>query len=288
MTIIRSAVMGFCSGVQRAVVLLEKAAEQGRMQGIPVYTIGPLIHNEVFLASAEKKGVVTIYSPEGVTPGIAVIRAHGIPPEMRESFSKAGFTLVDGTCSRVRRSQRLVASYTEEGSTVLIAGDAGHGEVVSLVGFAKPPGVVHVIQECFDISSVKLGKRVLLIAQTTFSSEQYQNLQGYLSDRAGSLGVEETQIFDSICPATKKRQEALISLTKHVHGVIVVGGKDSANTNRLFEIVEERNIPAWHITDADEVTDEMTSFDVLGVTAGASTPDWVIDEVISRLRGERT
>ncbi len=282
MTIIRSTVMGFCSGVQRAVELLELAVSRGKEENLPVYTIGPLIHNEQFLELQQKKGVAVIRRPDEHTPGIAVIRAHGIPPEERRAFADAGYTLIDGTCPRVRRSQQLVFSYAQKGYDVVIAGDRNHGEVVSLKGFAENTSGVYVVRECDELDDIQLDKKVLLIAQTTFSREMYLDIQKCLAD---TEGAEELEIIDSICPATKKRQEALIGMTENVDAVIVVGGKESANTRRLYDIALERGIQAWLISGADDIIDEMRCGEIIGITAGASTPEWVVDDVISRLKG---
>lgn len=275
--------MGFCSGVRTAVEMLEQAVSQGSREARPVYTIGPLIHNEQFLTYASAKGVRVIESPEDAPPGIAVVRAHGIPSADRQRFIDAGFTLLDGTCVRVKRSQRLVQQYTRQGTSVLIAGDEQHGEVVSLQGFAIPPGRVHVVKSTADIVSLRLDASVLLIAQTTFSRESYREIQEYVQDHKEELGIHTLEIVDSICPATKKRQEALKSLAEKTDGVVVIGGKHSANTRRLYELVREMGKPAWLVSQAQEITETMKSLNSVGLTAGASTPQWIIEDIAAEL-----
>ncbi len=286
MRIIRSRVMGFCSGVKRGVDLLEEGIRLGAEKKLPVYTIGPLIHNEEFLRFAQQQGVRVIDSPGDAPPGIAVVRAHGIPRALGDAFLSRGFILLDGTCIRVHRSQRLVEQYSSEGSTVVIAGDAGHGEVISLVGYAHPPGKCYVVKVPRDAADIPFHGKVLLLAQTTFSKSQYEAVRDELALHGKAYGITYLEVIDSICPATKSRQQALEELTGVVDAVIVVGGKHSANTVRLFERSRLLGKPSWLISGADEVTREMKQFDVIGLTAGASTPDWVIDYVVRQLEKE--
>jgi len=288
MTIIRSPVMGFCSGVQNSVDLLEKGISRGIREGKPVYSIGPLIHNEQYLDSLKGRGVRIITSPEEAPPGVAVIRAHGISPQLHHAFIEAGFTLLDGTCGRVKRSQQLVAQSTSNGMDVIIAGDAQHGEVSALIGHASSQNMVHVVgrpKELRDYAGK--GRSVLLIAQTTFSREVYRSIEETLREKKHQLGITHIETADSICPATRIRQEALTELVQQVEGVVVVGGKDSSNTKRLYEHVCRMGIPAWHISHKDEVNISMTQLDTIGITAGASTPSWVVDDVVKRLQEGR-
>ncbi len=285
MKIIRSNVMGFCSGVQNAIVRVNEAIDLAESRGLPIYTIGPLIHNDQYLSYLERHGVKIVESPEEAEPGIAVIRAHGIPQKMREEFEKRGYHLLDGTCPRVIRSQRIVSKCSDEGETVVLVGDPGHGEVFAVAGAAGGPGRVIIIHEEKDISRIPLEAHMTILSQTTFSKDRFISIAGKLKQTLEQCGGE-LEIIQSICPSTKNRQQALQTLCETVDAIIVVGGKNSSNTKRLFELAGSCCRWVWHINSPDEVTQEMCGFDVIGITAGASTPDWLvvsIEEHISTL-----
>lgn len=286
MEIILSQVMGFCAGVRKAVALLEQALEEGSRKNLPVYTIGPLIHNEQYLESVKKRGVHIIDSPDDAEPGIAVIRAHGIPPSLYEAFERAGFQLYDGTCSRVLRSQLLVEKYAQKGWTVLIAGTREHGEVQSIIGHAGEADTVYIIDSPDELSQITVGPAVLLLAQTTFPHSRYSEIRQQLRDLSETLGVTTLEVVDSICPATKLRQDALKDMLTRVDAVVIVGGKSSANTRVLYQRAVQAGVTAWHISGSDEISDAMRTIPRIGITAGASTPEWVIDDVVESLQRE--
>lgn len=290
MIIRRSEVMGFCSGVNRAVELLEKAIARGEQEGLPVYSIGLLIHNQRFLDHMGERGVSIIRKPEEAPPGIAVIRAHGMDPELRESFRKAGFQLVDGTCGRVKRSQQMVEKYSKQGWAIVIAGDEGHGEVKSILGHVMHEEA-YVIKDLQEIQKLAIGEDgqrehqpVFLIAQTTFSPYIYAEIQNAMQKSCEDAGCS-FETIDTICSATMMRQEALKKLCDSVDAVVVIGGKASANTRRLYERALSCGKAAWHISGAGEIPEEVFKYSRVGVTAGASTPAWIIDEVTNRLAG---
>ncbi len=286
MVIIRSEVMGFCSGVQSAVKKTYEAVELGARTGRPVYTIGPLIHNEVFLGRLkEEKGVTVIGRPEDAPPGIAVIRAHGIPSAQRELFERAGFELIDGTCRRVTRSQHLVRRSAQEGRQIIIAGNPDHGEVQAIVQEVPHYRSIRIIKSAAEIDrSVSTEIDTVLLSQTTFSAEEYRSASRALQQLFASSGSSAAlQIVDSICPATMLRQEALRKLMDTVDAVLVIGGHQSANTRRLFEMAIETGKRAWHIAGIGEINPDIFSCSTVGITAGASTPEWLIDEVVEVL-----
>jgi 4-hydroxy-3-methylbut-2-en-1-yl diphosphate reductase len=286
MVIIRSEVMGFCSGVQSAVKKTYEAVELGERTGRPVYTIGPLIHNEVFLSRLkEEKGVTVIHRPEDAPPGIAVIRAHGIPSSQRELFEKAGFELIDGTCRRVTRSQHLVRRSAQEGRQIIIAGNPEHGEVQAIVQDVPHYRDIRIIKGAAEIDgSVSVKTDTVLLSQTTFSAEEYRSVSRAIQRLFSSAGSSAAlQIIDSICPATMLRQDALRRLIDTVDAVLVIGGHQSANTRRLFEMALETGKPAWHIAGVEEISPEIFTCGTVGITAGASTPEWLIDEVVEVL-----
>ncbi len=282
MILVRSSVMGFCSGVQSAVNKVQEAVSLGKEMHLPVYTIGPLIHNANYLAYLERQGVRVISVPEEAPPGIAVIRAHGIPKSLRTAFELAGYTLIEGTCPRVLRSQRIVRSYAEKQWQVVLAGDPDHGEVHAVAGEAGDPSLVAIVHTADDVRTILLDRPVVLLSQTTFSAAMFEKIAGVLEARVRQAGGV-IEIIKSICPSTSNRQDALKDLGEKVDAIIVIGGKDSSNTKRLHELALSVGKPAWHINDVSEVKPEMCAVPRLGITAGASTPEWLIEQIEDRL-----
>lgn len=286
MIILRSEVMGFCAGVRTAVQKVYDAVDLGRRTERKVYTIGPLIHNEEFLRHLrEENGVEVIESPENALPGIGVIRAHGITKAERKAFEEAGFELVDGTCVRVQRSQKLVSQYAAKGWQIIIAGDPSHGEVKAILGEIPAYEDAYIITDAEQaVRIIDLSKNVLLLSQTTFSAEGYAEITARLRElfleSASSL-----EIVESICPSTRSRQNALRDLMEKSDAILVIGGRNSANTRRLFQLSLEAGKPAWHIAGIEELDAvAISTYGTIGITAGASTPEWLIDEVIDVLR----
>jgi len=289
----RADILGFCMGVKRAMGMTLALAAKN--PGVRIRTIGPLIHNPVALAWLAERGVEVLEDAETVTrtavteaggvaadreaagpaPGILVIRAHGIAPAMRESLASGGARIVDATCPRVLRSQKIAEEYSAKGFQVIIVGDKSHGEVQGIRGYAEGATVISSYEEAEALAVPSL---VAVIGQTTFSKSEYRRICSLIRERNG-----EAVIFRSICPATEQRQKALSRLIAEVDGVVVVGGRNSANTTRLFQTAAASGKPAWFVESAAEI-DRNERFPVrVGLTAGASTPDWVIDEVEERI-----
>lgn len=303
MRVERAAVLGRCTGVRRAVDLaLRTAAEAaaGGDSGGParrVYTLGPLIHNPQAVAELEARGVHALAESElddRIAGAAVVIRAHGVPPKLREKLLERGATIVDATCPRVLASQRRAARFAEAGYTVVIAGDAGHGEVTGVAGYALGPdgesaAVVvgspeeaRAVEPRAAVEPREPGGRerpVALIAQTTIKREEYEAIRTVLERRFPGL-----EVVDSICPCTDERLTALAELADRVEAIVVVGGRNSANTTRLFLSAKALR-PAWLVETAEELPDEAFGYELVGLTAGASTPDSLIDEVEAALLG---
>lgn len=280
MQIERARVMGRCMGVRRAEELALAAAAEAARTGKRVFTLGPLIHNAQAVAALKAAGVGVLEPdtlpslPAGALSGaVIVIRAHGVAPESFRQLEALGAEVVNATCPRVLASQRRARKYFEDGKLVVIAGDAHHGEVTGILGNAPGALVAGSSGEAAAVAaSVAAGTAVALIAQTTIRREEYEAIK---SAFAGT----DFEHFDSICPATSERQEAVAELVLRVDAVIVVGGKDSANTVRLFRSAQASGKPAWHVETAEELPDEVLGFSRVGLTAGASTPDSLVDEV---------
>ncbi len=278
--IIRADIMGYCMGVRRAV----EAAEQALLDNPrrPVYTYGPLIHNPSALERLAAAGVV-VSGPGGVAlpadfaGASVVVRAHGIPPVERAELGRRHAHIVDATCPRVLSSQKRARSYFEKGYTVILAGDRDHGEITGIAGYA--PGCI-VLENARDAEKLAVWPaKAVLISQTTIKQSEYDAIAAVLASR-----IPELTVLNTICPATQERQRALEALSGQVDGIIVVGGRDSANTRRLFNTACELTAHAWHIETPDEIPQEAFSLACIGITAGASTPDEVIDAVEQALQ----
>jgi 4-hydroxy-3-methylbut-2-en-1-yl diphosphate reductase len=293
MTVKRAAVLGRCMGVRRAVELAQDTARrearpaEGGLDGRRpiVYTLGPLIHNPQAVKELADEGVVALSEAElelrdadGV-PKVAgkavVIRAHGVPPQLRERLAALGARVVDATCPRVLASQRRARDFALRGYTVVIAGDLGHGEVTGIAGYA--PGSV-VVGGPDEARSIELHAPVALIAQTTIKREEYEAIRDALAERFPGL-----EVVDSICPCTGERLAALEELAAEVDAIVVVGGRNSANTARLHSSALGLGKAAWLVETAAELPPEAFAYERVGITAGASTPESLIDEVEARL-----
>lgn len=285
MEVIRASVMGFCMGVRRAVEKAEQAlADCGPSAGGEgrVCSLGPLIHNPTVLAGLERRGL-TVLSPDaasfgGLEGASVVIRAHGTTPQVTAALEQAGARVIDATCPKVHLSQKRVREWSGRGYAVVIAGDRNHGEVTSVSSFAGEGGRVFVVQDADEAGKLASGgslpDKTVLIAQTTFSPSEFARINEVLRERVAGLVV-----FDSICSATMERQDALVELAGKVDGIIVIGGRSSANTRRLYERAKSLVPLADLIEDASVIRGEFFALPRVGITAGASTPEAVIKDV---------
>ena len=297
--VIRADVLGYCMGVKMAVEAVRRALAQSPHR--PVYTYGPLIHNAAALEGLAALGVEILEPlPQGGGAGepaagnkaggfspipddfggrSVVIRAHGIPPVELAALKERGARIVDATCPRVLSSQRLAAKFAGEGAAVILAGDARHAEIAGIAGFA--PGCT-VLESAADAERFVRSRNVLgeaaLIGQTTIRQSEYDAIAKILAERIPRLTVCPT-----ICPATEERQAALARLASVADGIVVIGGRNSANTKRLFAAARSLTPHAWLIESADELPAEVSSIKCVGLAAGASTPDEIIDEVENML-----
>jgi len=266
---------GFCMGVQRAMNILLDAAN---IKDGPVYTLGPLIHNPQVIEALGRKNVRIIQDVSEASSGTVVVRAHGVPPDTRRQIERTQLTLCDATCPIVTRAQSLARAHAAQGYTVIIAGDAEHPEVIALMGFAGERGVVVSSPE--DIAKLPPYGDVCLIAQTTQNAELYAELAERV--RAKYPGAA---VFDTICDSTHRRQLELRQMAKQVDLMVVVGGKESANTRRLAEIARQEGVRAIHVETEEELNSaEFRDVNLVGVTAGASTPNWVITRIVEAIR----
>ena len=271
-------ISGYCMGVRRAV---EMALEALHSRQGPIYSYGPLIHNPQAMALLESKGLITIAQGiegmEGINGGSVIIRAHGVPPQERQALEERGLDIIDATCPRVIRVQAIIKRHTNLGYSTLIWGNENHPEVIGLLGHADGRGLV--IQEPEEVAGLPDLDRVILVAQTTQNLQKAPEIQEAVLAR-----WPEALIFDTICGATQRRQDEVRRLAHEVQVMVVVGGHDSGNTRRLAAVAEAEGLKTIHVETEDELDpDFVGAADVVGVTAGASTPNWMIKRVMRKL-----
>ena len=281
MKIIRASVLGFCFGVRRAVELAEKALSEN--PGKKVYSLGPLIHNENALRALEEKGLHILEESdiaELEEGSVVIIRAHGVAPSVTDALEKRACRIIDATCPRVKASQKMVERYSSENDYVVLTGDRNHGEVIGIAGYAGEN--FSQLQDFAEAEKFEIAgaseKNVILLSQTTYSPKEFEKIENLFRSKFRNLAVMNT-----ICPATNERQQALLELCSQVDGVLVVGGKNSANTKRLYQTAEANCPKAAHIQSAADIPAEFYNLEKVGITAGASTPDEIIEDVEKEL-----
>lgn len=280
MKVIRADVLGFCFGVRRAV---EEATKALQVKSSKVYSLGPLIHNEFILEKLSKLGLsyITENEIDIIESGsVVIIRAHGVEPGVIKRLENQKCNIIDATCPRVKANQKMAESHSLNNDYVILSGDNNHGEVRGIAGYAGQN--FRLVQSSDDARKLELqnieNKNIILISQTTYSVSEFEEIEKILKKKFPSLIVKNT-----ICPATNERQQALLELCKIVDGVLVIGGKFSANTNRLLQIAKENCKKAVLIQSADDIPEDFYLLNTVGITAGASTPDEIIDEVETEL-----
>ncbi|GHS91663.1 hypothetical protein FACS1894139_08530 [Planctomycetales bacterium] len=273
---------GFCMGVQRALQLAEAAAAEksafvsaASVRAASVWTLGPLIHNQAAVEYLAQRGVGAVNSPTEIPRGAtALIRAHGLPPDEEAALRRVA-TVVDATCPLVKKNQQLIEQLSAEKFWVLIAGDAGHAEVRGLIARAEAGTVISSLA---DAENLTLPPRAALVAQTTFSPTLYAQIAAALTARFPAL-----KVYPTLCAATEARLKEIRAMAAQCEIVVVVGDRHSANTARLAEAAERARV-VWVESAAQLNTDDWGDVKNVGVSAGASAPDWVIAEVVAKLR----
>jgi len=268
---------GFCMGVRRAVNLVLKALNE---ESPPIYTYGPLIHNPQTLKLLDTLGVKIIKNPEEDVPsGVCIIRAHGVPPEEKERLAKK-HKIIDGTCPRVLKVQALAKRAASQGDQVIIIGDKNHAEVKGILGYCGNKG--YVVSSFEDIEKLPELKSYVILSQTTQDKKLFKELsEAIVSKYPGG------KIINTICNATEVRQNEVRELSREASAIVVIGGKFSANTNRLAEIARKEGKKVFLIESAEELPwEEIKNCDLIGITAGASTPNWLINEVMDFIKSK--
>ncbi|MCK5161105.1 MAG: 4-hydroxy-3-methylbut-2-enyl diphosphate reductase, partial [Candidatus Aureabacteria bacterium] len=269
---------GFCMGVRRAVNMVYSLAKTNA--GKKIYTYGPLIHNPKVLENLDKKGISSIGAPEEADKNsIIVIRAHGVPPQVGKDLAASGAEICNATCPDVMKVQGLIKKYAGKDYLVVIVGDKGHAEVTGLMGFSNGKGIV--ISSVEQISNIPAGKSgIAVLAQTTQDTNLYSDITAKIL-----VKFPDAKIFNTICKSTLKRQEETTRLAKEVNAMIVLGGKNSANTRRLFHICKNLCADTFYVEKARDLDmDKILKYKKIGITAGASTPNWQIKELVTALK----
>lgn len=261
-------------GVRRAV---EMVIDKSNNSNEPLYTYGPLIHNPQVLNLLMEKGVPAICKIPKNGHGTIFIRAHGVPPLEKTKLVDAGFEVIDATCPRVIKVQTIIRKHAEKGYTSIIVGDKIHPEVAGLLGYTMGNG--YAVNKMEQVKNLPPFENAIVVAQTTQNSLFYDNISKWIREN-----YSHYKIFNTICNSTEKRQAEIAKIAKTVDAVVVVGGKDSGNTQRLAEITREAGKPSFHIEDASELDIEDLAFaKTVAITAGASSPNWVIKSVYKKL-----
>ena len=256
---------------------LDAANKVGSEDGA-VYTEGPLIHNPQVLEKLEKQGIRALNEDTDLSKSTVVIRAHGITPRRRQELEASGAEICDATCPRVKRVQLIIEENAKEGYSTIIVGDEGHAEVIGLLGYTDGNG--YVVSSPEEVSELPDMEKICIVAQTTQDMNTFELIAEELKHR-----YKNHKVFDTICSSTSRRQEEVISLSEDVDAMIVVGGRGSANTNRLVQIAEKRGVPAFLVETEHELNlKELANYGVIGVTAGASTPNWLLERVVDKVQ----
>lgn len=282
MEVIVAKTAGFCFGVERAV---DKVYQQIKKTDEPIYTYGPIIHNEEVVKDLEEKGVKVIYSEEelrSIKSGVIVIRSHGVSRAIYDLIRDKGLGLVDATCPFVKKIHKIVEKETKAGHQVVIVGDARHPEVEGIKGWGDAHTIVIGTDEEAAAFTPEEGKKVVVVAQTTFNYNKFQELVEIIQKKGYNVNVVNT-----ICNATEERQTEAREIASEADVMIVIGGAHSSNTRKLYEICSKECAQTCFIQSLVDLELELSeSVRLVGITAGASTPNNIIREVQSYVRNE--
>ena len=274
MRVVRAAYAGACYGVQRALDLALKAVEDGGR----AYTLGPLIHNPQVVAQLAERGVRAVDGVEDVAgAGTVVIRSHGVTPDVYRTCEARGIPVIDATCPHVAHIHQLVEQYSGNGDAVVIVGEADHPEVIGIAGWAH--GKVFILPDAQAAEEAELPKKALVVAQTTIRRDRFDSVLQVLRRRVPDLTQRIT-----ICAATSQRQQEAEKLSSEADVMVVVGGKNSSNTQKLLETCRLRCKRSILVETPEDVPQNLAKADDrVALTAGASTPQWLLEQVRARI-----
>jgi len=264
-------------GVRRAVDMALDVAQ--RKDSEKIYTYGPLIHNPQTIEILKKRGIIPADNISEIEEGTIIIRAHGISPRERKEIEKRKIKIIDATCPKVARVHAIIKKHASSGYTVLIVGDREHPEVNGLLGYSDGKGIV--VGSRNEVDALPNLDKVCVVAQTTQNTQEYKKIVNKITKR-----FPETVVFYTICDSTERRQSEVRKLSSEMDVIFVVGGRNSANTRRLAGISEQQGTPTFHVEMADELKGiAIEKYRKIGISAGASTPNWVIEKVVDYISG---
>ncbi|MGD2096781.1 MAG: 4-hydroxy-3-methylbut-2-enyl diphosphate reductase [Desulfobacterales bacterium] len=277
MKIVIAKTSGFCMGVRRAVEMVLDAPDD---HPHPISTYGPLIHNPQVLEILEEKGISAFNEPPAEGSGTVLIRAHGVPPETKDRLAEVGFKVIDATCPRVIKVQTIIRKHAKKGYATIIVGDQNHPEIIGLRGYGGDKS--YVVKNVAELKALPAFENAIIVAQTTLNTHLWQTVKNWATGNHPHY-----KVFETICDSTERRQAEVQRLAESVDAVIVVGGRSSGNTKRLVDIARQAGTPAFHIENEDDLTDldlqALADTNQIGITAGASTPNWVIKKIYRTL-----
>ena len=277
---------GFCFGVKRAV---STVYEQIEKQGKPIYTYGPIIHNEEVVKDLETKGVRVVSNIDEfyqLPNGVVIIRSHGVSKKEYDKIKDSGMEIVDATCPFVQKIHRIVSEESGKGSYIIIIGNPSHPEVQGIQGWVQNNGTrdvatIQTVEEAEQFS-VEQSQKIIVVSQTTFNLNKFQELVEIISKKGYDITV-----LNTICSATEERQTEAKEIASRSDAMIVIGGKNSSNTQKLFEICKKECNNTYYIQTSNDMDyGLLESFNNVGITAGASTPNNIIEEVSKNVRNE--
>ena len=271
--------IGFCFGVKRAVAMAEAALKKNT----PIYSLGSIIHNRQVVESLGAKGLKVIKDFRNIKGGMVIISSHGISPKIASAISKRGIKIIDTTCPFVLNAQEVVKSLSGDGYDVVIVGEANHPEIKALVDFV--PKKVFVVKDRKEAKALKIPRnhKISILSQTTQSTDNFLEVVKSILEHK----PKEIKIVDTICRDAETRQKRARRLARRVDIMLIVGGKDSANTRRLFEVCRKILKKSYHVESEGDLKKEwFRKRQVIGITSGASTPDWVIQKVIDKINSK--
>ena len=281
MKVIKAKTAGFCFGVKRAVDTVYEQVE--KCGGRQIYTYGPIIHNEEVVKDMERKGVTVLRSEEeldALEDGIVIIRSHGVEKRIYDKLNARGIGIVDATCPFVKKIHDIVSEQSAQGKYIVIIGNPEHPEVRGIRGWAGERACVIQNSDDAENFSPDKNEKICIVSQTTFNYNKFKDLVEIISEKSYYVSV-----LNTICNATKERQSEAESIAETVDAMIVIGDKHSSNTQKLFEICREACNNTYYIQTLDDLDlNQLGSVETVGITAGASTPNNIIEEVQNNVR----
>ena len=267
---------GFCVGVKRAVEMVLRIADEHRDRKI--FTYGPLIHNPQTIEMLAEKGIKVLDSSSiGSEGDIAVIRSHGVAPEVKEELRKRGYEIFDATCPKVAFVHKLAKKFSDDGYAIIIIGDANHSEVIGIKG--EVSGDVAVVNSPEQVENLPEWEKVAVVVQTTMDRQTFESVVGAIQKKYKNVVVKNT-----LCSETAYRQDEIAELAAESDAFVVIGGRNSANTGRLYRLASKTGLPTFWVETADELKQsDFAGIERVAVVAGASTPHWIIDKVVEKL-----